>query len=54
MVDTTFEVVDALVDELRAAGFATDRAYDNRSMKSQMKVADKSAARTGVPPASVL
>ena len=27
------------------AGFATARAYDHRSMKSQMKVADKSGAR---------
>jgi histidyl-tRNA synthetase len=46
VVDTTFEdVATVLVDELRAAGFATDRAYDNRSMKSQMKVADKSGAR---------
>jgi len=27
------------------AGFATDRAYDQRSMKAQMKVADKSGAR---------
>ena len=46
VVDTTGEdVATVLVDELRAAGFATDRAYDNRSMKSQMKVADKSGAR---------
>jgi histidyl-tRNA synthetase len=34
-----------LVDELRRAGVACDRAYDGRSMKSQMKVADKSGAR---------
>ncbi|MGB8195692.1 MAG: histidine--tRNA ligase [Acidimicrobiales bacterium] len=46
VVDTTFEdAATELVDELRAAGFATARAYDNRSMKSQMKVADKSGAR---------
>ena len=46
VIDTTFEdAATVLVDELRAAGFATDRAYDNRSMKSQMKVADKSGAR---------
>ncbi len=46
VVDTTVEdVATVLVDELRAAGFATDRAYDDRSMKSQMKVADKSGAR---------
>ena len=46
VVDTTGDdVATVLVDELRAAGFATARAYDNRSMKSQMKVADKSGAR---------
>jgi histidyl-tRNA synthetase len=46
VIDTTTEdVATILVDELRAAGFATSRAYDNRSMKSQMKVADKSGAR---------
>ena len=46
MIDTTTQdVATVLVDELRAAGFAVARAYDNRSMKSQMKVADKSGAR---------
>jgi histidyl-tRNA synthetase len=46
VVDTTKEdAATVLVDELRAAGFATARAYDDRSMKSQMKVADKSGAR---------
>jgi histidyl-tRNA synthetase len=46
VIDTTAEdVATVLVDELRAAGFATARAYDARSMKSQMKVADKSGAR---------
>ncbi len=37
---------DALVlsAELRAAGIAADRAYDGRSMKAQMKVADRSGA----------
>jgi histidyl-tRNA synthetase len=30
--------------ELRAAGISSDRAYENRSMKSQMKVADRSGA----------
>jgi histidyl-tRNA synthetase len=34
-----------LVRELRVAGFAADRAYDGRSMKSQMKAADRSGAR---------
>ena len=37
-----------LADELRAAGFAADRAYDGRSMKSQMKVADRSGARVAI------
>lgn len=46
VVDTTgADVATVLVDELRAAGLACDRAYDGRSMKSQMKVADKSGAR---------
>ena len=46
VIDTTNQdVATVLVDELRAAGFAVARAYDNRSMKSQMKVADKSGAR---------
>ncbi len=46
VVDTTGDVrVAALVEELRDAGVATDRAYDQRSMKAQMKVADKSGAR---------
>jgi histidyl-tRNA synthetase len=33
------------MQELRAAGYATDRAYDQRSMKAQMKAADRSGAR---------
>ena len=46
VVDTTGEdAATALVDELRQAGFAVARAYDQRSMKAQMKVADKSGAR---------
>jgi histidyl-tRNA synthetase len=46
VVDTTdADVATALVDELRRAGFAVGRAYDGRSMKAQMKVADKSGAR---------
>jgi histidyl-tRNA synthetase len=39
------DVATVLVERLRTAGFATDRAYDHRSMKAQMKVADKSGAR---------
>jgi len=49
VIDTTNEdVATVLVDELRVAGFATARAYDQRSMKSQMKVADKSGARLAI------
>ena len=33
-----------LADELRAAGIAADRGFDGRSMKAQMKVADRSGA----------
>jgi histidyl-tRNA synthetase len=35
----------ALCAQLRTAGIGADRAYDDRSMKSQMKVADRSGAR---------
>ncbi len=46
VIDTTgVDVATVLVDELRAAGFATQRAYDQRSMKAQMKAADRSGAR---------
>jgi histidyl-tRNA synthetase len=46
VVDTSeHDVATVLVDTLRGAGFATGRAYDERSMKAQMKVADKSGAR---------
>jgi histidyl-tRNA synthetase len=46
VIDTTGEdAATVLVDRLRLAGFATGRAYDERSMKAQMKVADKSGAR---------
>jgi histidyl-tRNA synthetase len=33
-----------LADELRSVGLAVERAYDARSMKSQMKLADRSGA----------
>jgi histidyl-tRNA synthetase len=33
-----------LTEQLRAAGLRADRAYDHRSMKSQMKAADRSGA----------
>ncbi len=34
-----------LTAELRAGGLAVDRGYDNRSMKAQMKLANRSGAR---------
>ena len=34
----------ALTAELRRAGLAADRAYDDRSMKAQMKLAGRSGA----------
>lgn len=37
-----------LADELRRAGVRTDRAFDGRSMKSQMKSAGRSGARVAV------
>lgn len=38
----------ALCAELRAAGLAVDRGYDNRSMKAQMKLANRSGASFAV------
>ena len=38
----------SVTDELRAAGFSADRAFDGRSMKSQMKAADRSGATFAV------
>ncbi len=50
VVDTNDGVESSvLVQELRLAGFATDRAYDQRSMKAQMKAADRSGARLALP-----
>jgi len=37
-----------ITDEVRAAGLRADRAYENRSMKSQMKAADRSGAAIAV------
>lgn len=37
-----------ITDQLRAAGIRADRAFENRSMKSQMKVADRSGATWAV------
>jgi histidyl-tRNA synthetase len=46
VVDVTGgEVATVLSQQLRAGGIATDRAYDARSMKSQMKAAGRSGAR---------
>jgi histidyl-tRNA synthetase len=46
VIDTSGDAsVGVLVERLRRAGYATDRAYDQRSLKAQMKVADKSGAR---------
>ena len=46
VVDTTDgRAARDLVAELRAAGIAAERAYGNRSMKSQFKTADRSGAR---------
>lgn len=49
VVDTTGGR-EALVicDELRTAGLRVDRAFENRSMKSQMKAADRSGATVAV------
>ena len=38
----------ALTAELRRSGIAVDRGYDNRSMKAQMKLANRSGARVAL------
>jgi histidyl-tRNA synthetase len=49
VVDTTGGLEAAVITaELRAAGLRADRAFDRRSMKSQMKSADRSAAAVAV------
>jgi histidyl-tRNA synthetase len=49
VVDTTDgSAARDLAQELRAAGLRTDRAYGGRSMRSQMKAADRSGARVAV------
>jgi histidyl-tRNA synthetase len=46
VIDTTGgEQARDTTGQLRAAGIAADRAYDNRSFRAQMKVATKSGAR---------
>jgi histidyl-tRNA synthetase len=49
VIDTTggLEAVQ-LTGQLRAAGYAAERAFENRSMKSQMKAADRSGATFAV------
>ncbi len=45
VVDTTGqESATVVVDELRRHGYAVERSFDSRSMKSQMKLADRSGA----------
>ena len=49
VVDVTDGLVALRVTaELRAAGFRVDRGFDGRSMKSQMKSADRAGARVAV------
>ncbi|NNE72685.1 MAG: histidine--tRNA ligase [Acidimicrobiales bacterium] len=49
VVDVTGgEQAMALTDQLRQAGLRADRAWGNRSMKAQMKVADRSGAAVAV------
>ena len=49
VVDTTGGAhAMAITAELRRDGVTADRAYENRSMKSQMKAADRSGARLAV------
>ena len=49
VVDTTggFQAL-SIANELRRAGVPTERSYDQRSMKSQMKAADRSGASIAV------
>jgi histidyl-tRNA synthetase len=49
VVDTTGGAAAlSITEELRAAGIRADRAFDGRSMKAQMKAADRSGAATAV------
>ena len=41
---TETEAATVLADDLRTAGIATERAYDGRNMRSQMKVANRAKA----------
>ena len=49
VIDTTGgEAARDIAEELRAAAIRTDRAFDNRSFKAQMKAAQRSGARFAV------
>jgi histidyl-tRNA synthetase len=49
VVDTTGGAAAlAITEELRTAGISADRAFDARSMKAQMKAADRSGAAWAV------
>jgi histidyl-tRNA synthetase len=49
IVDTTgSDAATALADLLRGEGLAVERAFDGRSMRSQMKLADRSGARVAL------
>ncbi len=49
VVDTTGgEQAIVVTDTLRRAGLSADRAYEGRSMKSQMKAADRSGAEVAI------
>jgi histidyl-tRNA synthetase len=49
VIDTTGGAASlVLVEELRRVGLSVDRAYDRRSMKAQMKLADRSGARVAL------
>ena len=48
-VDTTGgNLAVVLTDRIRAAGLRADRSWDDRSMKAQMKAADRSGAALAV------
>jgi len=48
VVDVTESAALGIVHELREAGVRADRAFDNRSMKAQFKLADRSGARLAI------
>ena len=49
IVDTSgHDVATVVADDLRAQGYAVERGFDGRSMRSQMKLADRSGARVAL------